>query len=171
MQVSARSAATGRHCVGSIGYANVQSVALKRAQPAVHSETFKGLRIWADDLLQIAHTIEAATEGPLEAAADNWLMDDLANDLGELSKIQDRVQSFTIRAHGGKVRLDIGPKIRKIEVDEPNLTQRGMILEIRRVLDARRTYPIITWCTWAVGILLAVVVAGLVGLAMGTDAV
>jgi hypothetical protein len=151
--------------------ANVSSVALKRAQPIVHSDTFKGLRLWADDLMQITRAIEAATEGPVELAADDWLMDDLANDLEELSKSQDQVRSFTIRAHAGKVRLDLGPKIRKLEVDEPNLTQRGMIHEVRHVLDARRRYPVVTWCTWVVGLLLAVVAAGLVGLTMGQEAV
>lgn len=106
----------------------------------------------------------------MELAADNWIMDDLTNDLGALSKSQDQVRSFTIRAHAGKVRLDLGPKIRKLEVDEPNLTQRGMIQEVRLVLDARRTYPVVTWCSWIVGLLLAVFAAGLVGLMIGKAA-
>ncbi|GHH61098.1 hypothetical protein [Lentzea cavernae] len=114
-------------------------MALKKSKPSVQAVSLSWVKLWRDDLAEIADLmLEAAEPGEsLLIQIDEDYTATAVEDLADHPK--PRVDQVTMVVGGGRIRLVLAPTEAALEVVEPDLAATGMLMKVLAVARRCRT--------------------------------
>ena len=114
------------------------TMALEKITPSVYRKDFPVVRMWRDDLEEISKLIEEVVGDSGSLIIQVYDGDDkyaVANVEDIATFKRSRVDSATLYAPSIGLTLILGPQAPTLEVEDPDLRVRGLIVEISRIVQ------------------------------------